>query len=660
MQIDILGKVREKRLANNNVLLPLYEAIVNSIHAIEDASLSEKGLIEIELVRLNQEEFPYDDLQKLPPIIDFHIKDNGIGFNDENYESFNFAHSSYKFARGGKGIGRITWLRAFDKAIIESQFKEGNRFKKRTFNFEPTKKGIEKESIIEIESKEDFWSTIVILKNLKESYRKWCNNNSEDIAFKIIEHCFSFFLDSKCPTIVLKDIEKKIVVNDYFQNYMTKAVEEKPFSINKNNFKLDIVKLYNTKSDNKIHLLANKREVSNISISDTIPEIPDYFNDEAGQKFSISIYVSGDYFDEKVNEERTEIIFDNEDNLFEESLTLNDLKNEVTRIIREHFKEHLVGFSEKKFNRVRSFVISHPRYRHLLKYRPNDILAIPNILDDSKLEIELFKIQQKMELEVLNETKIEMQNIVSKEDRINEDLYEKILDVGNAKLSEYILHRKHILDLLELHLKKKDSQYSTEEVIHNLIFPLRKTSDEISLDEHNLWVIDDKLSFHDYLASDKTFKSIERTESKSTKETDLLIFNKPHLLSDDEKPYSSIVIVEFKRPMRKDYSDTENPINQVTSYAREIINNKALDKDGRQFDIKDKTPIYAYIVCDLTPNMRKFAEDYNFTILPDNDGYFNFNRNHSLYIEIISFDKLLRDSKKRNKVLFEKLNLPTA
>ena len=37
MQIDILGKVREKKLANNNVLLPLYEAIVNSIHAIEDA-----------------------------------------------------------------------------------------------------------------------------------------------------------------------------------------------------------------------------------------------------------------------------------------------------------------------------------------------------------------------------------------------------------------------------------------------------------------------------------------------------------------------------------------------------------------------------------------------------------------------------------------------
>ena len=58
MQIDIAGKVREKKIANNNVLLPLYEAVVNSIHAIEDAKV-EKGIIEIELIRLNQEEFAY-------------------------------------------------------------------------------------------------------------------------------------------------------------------------------------------------------------------------------------------------------------------------------------------------------------------------------------------------------------------------------------------------------------------------------------------------------------------------------------------------------------------------------------------------------------------------------------------------------------------------
>lgn len=69
--------------------------------------------------------------------------------------------------------------------------------------------------------------------------------------------------------------------------------------------------------------------------------------------------------------------------------------------------------------------------------------------------------------------------------------------------------------------------------------------------------------------------------------------------------------------------------------------------------------LYMHIVCDLTSNMRKFAEEQGFTVLPDNDGYFNYNRNYYLYTEIISFDKLIRDSKNRNKVLFEKLHLPT-
>jgi hypothetical protein len=48
MQIDILGKVREKKLSYNNTLLPLFEAIVNSIHANEEDSATKPGLIEVE------------------------------------------------------------------------------------------------------------------------------------------------------------------------------------------------------------------------------------------------------------------------------------------------------------------------------------------------------------------------------------------------------------------------------------------------------------------------------------------------------------------------------------------------------------------------------------------------------------------------------------
>ena len=192
-------------------------------------------------------------------------------------------------------------------------------------------------------------------------------------------------------------------------------------------------------------------------------------------------------FDENVNEERTEIIFDNEDNsLFDDKVTHSILKDTIGKVIRKSFEEQLKKYSKKKIDRIRDFTISHPRYRHLLKYKLQDVLAISNSIDDSKLEIELFKIQQKLELEVLNETKLELQDIANKEQKINDNLYEKVLDVGNAKLSEYVLHRKQVLDLLELNLRKENGIYTKEEAIHNLIFPLRKTSDDIFLEEHNL------------------------------------------------------------------------------------------------------------------------------------------------------------------------------
>jgi hypothetical protein len=80
-----------------------------------------------------------------------------------------------------------------------------------------------------------------------------------------------------------------------------------------------------------------------------------------------------------------------------------------------------------------------------------------------------------------------------------------------------------------------------------------------------------------------------------------------------------------------------------------------MDKNEKTFDLRPNTPMYAYIICDLTPKLRRTAEDSGFTGLPDNDGYFSFNSNYGLYIEIISFDKLIRDSKQRNKALFDKL-----
>src|SRR3546814_12680966 len=55
-----------------------------------------------------------------PLIVGFIVHDNGIGLDDRNFDSFNTAFSPRKSQIGGKGLGRFTWLKAFDQADRKS------------------------------------------------------------------------------------------------------------------------------------------------------------------------------------------------------------------------------------------------------------------------------------------------------------------------------------------------------------------------------------------------------------------------------------------------------------------------------------------------------------------------------------------------------------
>jgi|GEM_PF-1841162 len=125
----------------------------------------------------------------------------------------------------------------------------------------------------------------------------------------------------------------------------------------------------------------------------------------------------------------------------------------------------------------------------------------------------------------------------------------------------------------------------------------------------------------------------------------------------EEQPYSSVVIVEFKRPMRGRYKDNENPITQVYDYIRKIKSGSFVDREGRLVNLPEHIPFYAYIICDLTPKIKGFAEDATYYPTPDLKGYFGYNPRLNTYVEILSFTKLINDAKRRNNVLFKKLNL---
>jgi hypothetical protein len=217
-----------------------------------------------------------------------------------------------------------------------------------------------------------------------------------------------------------------------------------------------------------------------------------------------------------------------------------------------------------------------------------------------------------------------------------------------------------ILEFLEksLQANPETGKYPLEEIIHKIIYPMRTTSDDVPYEQQNLWIIDERLSYHGFLASDMPLDAVKVLANSSESRPDIMIFDRALSFAEDDTALNSLVIVEFKKPARSDYRK-EDPVDQVYRLIREIKSGHFKDKSGREIKVQsDRIPAYAYVICDTTKEVEIIAQNKGMLPTPDNLGYYGYNPSLSAYVEIISYAKLLRDAKKRNKILFEKLHLP--
>lgn len=243
------------------------------------------------------------------------------------------------------------------------------------------------------------------------------------------------------------------------------------------------------------------------------------------------------------------------------------------------------------------------------------------------------------------------------------DLYcSSVTQLSQASLAEYIVRRKAVIDLLEKALElSEDGKYSKESRLHSIICPMQITSDDVKFDEMNLWLIDDRLAYHQFLSSDQPMKSLTVMESDVPRRMDIAIFDKAISYSAEEDAINSITIVELKRPQRDDLeADDKNPINQVLKYVSDIKAGKVKKANGRGFGNVQNAAFYCYIIADLTDSLIEDAENAGYNRTPDGEGFFGYNPVKGAYVEIISYEKLVRDAKKRNQVLFDKLFRPKA
>jgi hypothetical protein len=195
--------------------------------------------------------------------------------------------------------------------------------------------------------------------------------------------------------------------------------------------------------------------------------------------------------------------------------------------------------------------------------------------------------------------------------------------------------------------------------------PMRTDSTELLLDSCNLWLVDERLASHDYLASDKPLSAIPVTGSSETKEPDIMalnVFDNPMIVAEGPSmPMASIVVVEIKRPMRNDAraGEIDDPIEQALGYLERIREGKVTTASGRPIPRSEDIPGFCYVICDITPSIEKRCVMHDLTRTSDGLGFFTFKQNFKAYVEVISFDRLINMAKERNRMFFDKLGLPT-
>lgn len=673
MQTNLHGRLRNTSLSYHHGHLPVFEAVVNSIHSIEELNNNSSiGKIILEINRIPQSSL---DLSKneehKEDITGFKIIDNGIGFNDDNMESFSTLDSEYKIDKGCRGVGRLLWLKAFNSVHINSSFGRNGSFISREFKFDD-RSGVGEPQERVIPKKQ--FETVVSLNNFKEKYRKATHKTIKPIATSLLEHCLWYFVrDGGCPKIIVRDGEEVIDLDELYNEYMLTSAKSESIKIKGHDFELTHIKVRgNSTRNHSISYCAANRLVKEESIVGKIPGLSSKISD-GENLFIYSCYVGSSYLDEKVRSERTGFdLIESENDIFSNTeISLNDLQDAIYPRVSAHLHEHLSKKIEEGRDRVESFVATKaPKYRPLLHRIPKENLIVDPSISDRDLDIVLHKQLSEIEREMLDEG----HSVMTHRDDETQEEYQvrlqnyvnTVADFKKSDLANYVSHRKVIIDLLESAIQRQpDGKYAREDVIHELIMPMRVDSNEVLMESCNLWLLDERLAFHDYLASDKTLKSMPITGNNEAKEPDLCALNvcdNPILVSEGQKlPLASIVVVEIKRPMRNDAKagEDKDPIEQALGYLNRIREGKVQTSGGRQIPNSEDIPGYCYVLCDITETVERRCKLLDLTATSDHLGYFGFHKIYKSYIEVISFDRLVNSAKERNRAFFDQLGLPT-
>lgn len=677
MRIDLAGQVASIKLPRTRALLPLFEAVVNSVHAIAESG-EESGSVDViirrvaELGPLGEE----SDSQFIPEIESFEIVDNGVGFDERNFESFNTSYSTFKASIGGKGVGRLLWLKAFESARVESVYSEAGMWYERRFDFLLTKNGVESPKRKKLDEPPPSRWTKVTLADFRPEFREEAPKGAETIALRIVEHCLVMYLLGRMPRVTVRDPSRGVVqeCSDLFERQIADRLTPRVVEVGPYRLQIqDVLLRPSSDAVNAIHYCANGRAVREVKLGTQVAHADGLLRRD-GVELRYAACVTGDLLDRAANAERTDFTLDAKDELAlnASKVTWEDLERVVMDAARNFLEPLLSEARENAFKRIERFVNDEePRYRVLLSNRRAEVERLPAAMSDERLEAELHRIETAWRHEARAGVKKAMQEFDSDTSRFPDfakrfrERLGELSEVSKADLAEYVIHRRTVLEFFAKLLDADDSGgFSKEEALHGLIFPLRSTSGDVDYESHNLWLLDERLVFHQYLASDLEFNEQRGApiSIKSKKRPDLLIYNRLLPFAEEvENPLASITIVEFKRPERKLQGKNNSPVDQVYEYVAKLRAGKVKHLGGGSMPpLPTQTRFFCTLVLTLTAELREsLMVSNNFRLGPDGQSLHLFNEHLNASVEVIDYRKVLIDAKRRNQAFFHKLSLPS-
>jgi hypothetical protein len=683
-QVDINDVVKNYDLNDSEgFLFCLFEAVSNALYCCvnnQDIRITVRFTREYKANELTRDNDNF--------IIAFSVTDNGIGFINDNFDKF--TNKIYKTNHeGGKGLGRVAFLKVFRDVHIESCFIEDGKYYSRNFKFDTDNIVDKKKEITNKNNPE----TTVYFKHIKDDFLDDTKKSTEYYSGEILNHfyIFLYFLLEQNKKFEIKIIDDSGKISEEIINekkLKADKIKKDSFIIRDPSgfgemepvtFDILHIKTKNIEG-NKAFYVVDERSAGEIKKID-IPQC--LFEDTNGSTFYYFVYLKSDFFNRFLNESRTKLSIPTEGKKnIKKFITEEEIIKRLQRNI-EKFLEYELSILEtqieKKISKIltdddNNLTVNNKSYLYILAddETKKELLSKIKFNDTEKNVINKIRnFHEELQTKTVEQINIVVEKLKKDKKSKTADidyvkleadlqfLTQKINIENSVNLSSYIMYRKYVLNLFHEGLEYyKTSKEFNEAFFHNILMQKRSHN---AVDS-NLWMLDDLFLFFEG-TSEQPIQNIEINGQKAIR--DLTIEEIQMLNEFDRKRLEKridllffpaekqCIIIELKDPK----IGVADSIAQLDKYAEYLANFIKPDFSIEFF--------YTYLITD---NFNKYDRPgASFRKIYGIEGFVrhsadikSFDNDMSIanqYSEVIRYTDIYERARKRNRIYLQKLNI---